>query len=64
MNIYKGKVLMRGGECRNIQRKSIDEGGSMEIYKGRVLIREESVDIYFGKVLMREGEYGNIQERY
>jgi len=46
VNIYKGKVLMRGGECRNIQRKSNDEGGSMEIYKGKVLMREESADIY------------------
>ena len=27
MEIYKGKVLMREGECGNVQRKSVNEGG-------------------------------------
>ena len=36
---------MREGECRNIQRKSINEEG---VWK------------YTGKVLMRDGECGNI----
>ena len=32
MEIYKRRVLKREGECRNIQRKSVNEGGRVWKY--------------------------------
>jgi len=35
----------------------------VEVYKGKVFMRGESMEMYKEKVLMREGEYGNILDR-